>query len=164
MYRRNLNISSIKIKEQAYKAFVRPILGYASTVWDPHLKKDIAKLEQVQRRAARFVKQNYHNRSRVTKLLEELNWMPLVDRRKNARLVMFYKIKNQKVAINFDSNVKPATRSSRNADTNSTYQTEHCRTNTRKCSFFPRTVIGIDWNLLPPKKQRQLSSASSGPS
>ena len=113
MYRRNLNISSIKIKEQAYKAFVRPILGYASTVWDPHLKKDIAKLEQVQRRAARFVKQNYHNRSRVTKLLEELNWMPLVDRRKNARLVMFYKIKNQKVAINFDSNVKPSTRSTR---------------------------------------------------
>ncbi|KAI8492020.1 hypothetical protein Bbelb_303930 [Branchiostoma belcheri] len=33
--RRNLKICSKRIKEKAYKAFVRPILDYASTVWDP---------------------------------------------------------------------------------------------------------------------------------
>ena len=32
---RNLKISSIKTKELAYKALVRPQLEYASTVWSP---------------------------------------------------------------------------------------------------------------------------------
>ena len=34
--RRNLKISSISIKEQAYKTLVRPLVEYASPVWDPH--------------------------------------------------------------------------------------------------------------------------------
>ncbi|KAL8615930.1 hypothetical protein ACOMHN_034606 [Nucella lapillus] len=50
--RRNLKIPSRSVKEQAYKAFVRPILEYASSVWDPHTQKNIDKLEAVQRRAA----------------------------------------------------------------------------------------------------------------
>ena len=33
--RRNLKISSSAIKDRAYKAFVRSILEYASSVWDP---------------------------------------------------------------------------------------------------------------------------------
>ena len=32
-----------------YKAFIRPNLEYACQVWDPHLKKDIAALESVQK-------------------------------------------------------------------------------------------------------------------
>ena len=32
---RNLKISNSSIKERAYKAFVRPTLEYASSVWDP---------------------------------------------------------------------------------------------------------------------------------
>ena len=50
--RRNLKISSSAVKESAYKAFVRPMLEYASSVWDPYTKKSIDKLEAVQRRAA----------------------------------------------------------------------------------------------------------------
>ena len=34
--RRNLKIGNKKTKETAYKAFVRPILEYSTTVWDPH--------------------------------------------------------------------------------------------------------------------------------
>ena len=33
-----------------YKAFIRPKLEYACSVWSPFLKKDIDKLERVQRR------------------------------------------------------------------------------------------------------------------
>ena len=33
----------------AYKIDVRPILEYATTVWSPHLAKDIILLENVQR-------------------------------------------------------------------------------------------------------------------
>ena len=37
-----------------YKAIIRPILEYASVVWNPILKKDIYKLEKVQRRCLRL--------------------------------------------------------------------------------------------------------------
>ena len=33
---RNLSKCPRPVKEQAYKTYVRPILEYASTVWDPH--------------------------------------------------------------------------------------------------------------------------------
>ena len=33
--RRNLKIPSIRIKEQAYQTLVRPLVEYASSVWDP---------------------------------------------------------------------------------------------------------------------------------
>ena len=39
---------------ELYKSLVRPILEYSSPLWSPHLKKDIATLEKVQRRASRF--------------------------------------------------------------------------------------------------------------
>lgn len=67
--RRNLNIASTSTKETAYKALVRPTVEYASTVWDPHEKGDIHRLDMVQRRAAPYVKNKYHNRSSVTDML-----------------------------------------------------------------------------------------------
>jgi hypothetical protein len=60
---RYLKISSLSIKEQAYNTLVRPLVEYASPVWDPHHQTDIRKLESVQRRVARFVLSTQHNRS-----------------------------------------------------------------------------------------------------
>ena len=37
--KRNLKISSPKIKDKAYKALVRPVLENASPMWDPHSQK-----------------------------------------------------------------------------------------------------------------------------
>ena len=39
--RRNLKIPPIRIKEQAYITLARPLVEYASTVWDPYTQKDI---------------------------------------------------------------------------------------------------------------------------
>ena len=39
-----------------YGPMVRPILEYGSTVWDPHCKGLKDELENMQKRAARFVK------------------------------------------------------------------------------------------------------------
>ena len=52
---RNLRVQSKAVKEKAYKAFVRPVLEYAASVWDPYSQTHIDKLKAVQRRAARFV-------------------------------------------------------------------------------------------------------------
>jgi len=50
-----MNSCSIPVKEVCYKMMVRPILEYTSPVWSPSTELNILKLKMVQRRAARFV-------------------------------------------------------------------------------------------------------------
>ena len=60
--KRNIHQCPISIKANCYKSLVRPILeyrGYAAAVWSPHLQYHIHQLEKVQRRAARFVMNDY---------------------------------------------------------------------------------------------------------
>ena len=63
---RNLRSCPPYIKSSCYKSLVVPIIEYGSMVWDPHLHKDINKIENIQRRAARFVKNDYLWNSSVT--------------------------------------------------------------------------------------------------
>ena len=51
---------------------IRPILEYANTVWSPYTKKDIAKIERVQRQSARFIMADYSHHSSVTNMLTNL--------------------------------------------------------------------------------------------
>ena len=112
--RRNLKIPSIRIKEQAYQTLVRPLVEYASTVWNPYTKTEINKIEAVQRRAARYVVNNQRNRSSVSNMLQRLKWRPLANRRKDARLVMMYKIDRELVSITKENRLIPPCRRSRN--------------------------------------------------
>ena len=56
---RNLYNCPISIKINCYKSMIKPIVEYACTIWAPHTQKDIADIESVQRRATRFVCNNY---------------------------------------------------------------------------------------------------------
>ena len=47
------------LKKSAYTTLVRPLLEYSSSVWDPHTKTLVNKIEIVQRRAARFCHNDY---------------------------------------------------------------------------------------------------------
>ncbi|KAK7093701.1 uncharacterized protein [Littorina saxatilis] len=145
--RRNLKISSRSVKEQAYKAFVRPILEYASSVWDPHTQKNIDKLEAVQRRAARFVCNRYHNTSSVSRMLDSLGWQSLEERRKLARLSMLYKITNSIVHCpGIKSKLAPLPPRQRRGHCQQ-FGLITCRTQYRSAAFLPSTVK--DWNSLP---------------
>ena len=73
LLRRNLKPCSFHIKSKSYLCYVRPIVEYSSTVWDPHFKDDIHKIEMIQRRAARFVFNNYNLTDSVTIMLQSLN-------------------------------------------------------------------------------------------
>ena len=94
---RNINICPIKTL--CYQTFVRPIVEYASTVWDLSTEKNTNSGENVQRQAARFVKSDYRRRSSVTTMLESLNWVSLASRRAEAKLVMLYRITNNLVDV-----------------------------------------------------------------
>ena len=90
--KRNIRVHNKDLKSTAYKTLVRPQLEYASTVWSPHTDQDIKKLEDVQRRAARWVMRDYQLTSSVTAMLQDLNWRTLDQRRIDSRLVLLYKV------------------------------------------------------------------------
>ena len=92
--RSKLKISTSNIKEKAYKVFIRPLLEYAASVWDPYSQKNIAKIEAVQRRAARFIFNWFRNTSSVNNMLEAMGWPTLEQRRQTCRLLMLYKIQS----------------------------------------------------------------------
>jgi hypothetical protein len=64
--KRNLKTSSTNIKSQAYLSLVRPKLEYACSAWDPHTTEHCNETEMVQRQAARYACNRYHNTSSVT--------------------------------------------------------------------------------------------------
>jgi hypothetical protein len=67
--RRNLHHCTRSTKSQYYLTLVRPIAEYASTIWDPHTKENINKIEMIQRRAARMVNSDYQTTSSVTSMI-----------------------------------------------------------------------------------------------
>ena len=72
--KRNLKESSKHIKERAYMSVVRPKLEYSSCGLDPHNKNQNNQIEMVQRRAARYTCNRYHNTNSVSNILEHLQY------------------------------------------------------------------------------------------
>ena len=97
--KRNLQINDAKLKTTAYQTLVRPQLEYASSVWDPYTKKNIDRLEMVQRRSARYVLNRYNNTSSVSDMLNDLKWESLEHRRKAQRITTMFKIYNGDVVL-----------------------------------------------------------------
>ena len=55
-------------------------------------RKKMYKLDIIQRRAARYTCNRWHNISSATEMVGHLGWEPLAKRRRNMRLCMMYKI------------------------------------------------------------------------
>ena len=84
---RNLRSYSQSIKDSTYKTYIRPMVEYASTVWDPHTRRNINKLEQVQRHSARYVTGNHDYTSSISAMVHDLEWPTLEQRRHHCRFV-----------------------------------------------------------------------------
>ena len=145
--RRNLR-DCTRVKDLTYKTMVRPILEYSSTVWDPHQQANIKCLEQVQRRAARYVFNDFSSRTPgcVTKMLDDLNWEPLEVRRRHNRLSMLYRIEHGLVDIPGN---RYLSRSDCRTRGSGKFFQERITNSTYSISFFPRTAR--DWNRLPSR-------------
>ena len=140
LLRRNLSTCDRRVKEAAYLGLVRPLLEYASQAWDPYTDNLSNEIEKIQRRTARFVTSYYQNYElgSVTKLLEELGWKSLKNRRKVDRLCLLKKALDKNATLPLDDLSKPVKRTRHMH--NSYYITIYARTNIFKFSFVPRTV------------------------
>ena len=144
--RRNLSSCPQDVKKMAYKGLVRPVLEYASPVWDRHGKVGQEELEKVQNRAARFVTGNYNfETGSMTSILEQLGWESLHKRRKGSKLILLFRGLKGRASIPCDDLQSP-NRRSRNYHPMA-FQEPYARTDIYKYSFFPNTIR--DWNALP---------------
>ena len=164
---RNLKKCPQECKKVAYVALVRSTLEYGATVWDPYYEKDIYKLEKIQRKAARFIKNDYKSTTpgSVTNMLIDLDLQTLQDRRKDKRLCFLYSISKGKVPaipaseflIPVKNKRKIKAKTYDNCDTqnivkrhqnlhNNCFQLPESKTVPYKNSFFPRTIS--EWNEL----------------
>jgi hypothetical protein len=144
--RRNLRECTKPVRDASYKTMVRPILEYAATVWDPYTQSSIQTLENVQRRAARYVCNDYHSRTPgcVTNMLSDLGWESLESRRRQSRLTMMFRIEKNLVDIPLNKYLQ---RSDARTRGNHRFFQERISDNRYANSFFPRTAK--EWNNLP---------------
>ena len=144
--KRNVKTKSSKVREMAYQTLVRPQMEYASTIWDPHTKRNTYKVEMVQRRAARWTMNDYA-RTSVSSLLHELDSQTFEERRSVARLCLFYKVVNGLVAVPLPDYIQPRTHRISKYCHSMTFRQIHTGKDSYKYSFFPLTVV--KWNTLP---------------
>jgi hypothetical protein len=144
--RRNFRTCTRAVKAETYTTMVRSSLEYAAAVWDPVQTVLIKQIEQVQRRAARFVCSNYTDRTPgcVTKMLDDLKWETLETRRRHIRLNMLFKILHGQVDVHKDTYLQAGDRRTRGQTR--LYQ-ESITNATHFNSFFPKTIR--EWNGLP---------------
>ena len=152
------HITTTTTKANARLSFIKP---QAEPEGLPTEVKEIAyfsfslKLEMVQRRAARFVKSRYRRTDSVTAMLDELGWPILPKRRKDARLILFYKIINNLAQVPYEHiqymlirYLCQLTKDYEGTRKKNNHKFRHITVNTSQYrqSFFPKTVG--PWNQL----------------
>lgn len=144
--RRTLKTSTKEIKLLAYKTYVRPILEYASVVWDPHTQVNITKLENIQRKAIRFVHNSYSWRISPSVLLENAQLDTLQSRRYYDRQKLLYLIFHGKSGVNKNTYMEQVVARPTRSQHSKKFKDFSCRTDAFNNSFFPRTIR--EWNGL----------------
>ena len=129
--------------KRLFKAFVRPHLEYGHAVWNPYKLKHIDALENVQRRATRFIP-SLKGLSYVDRL-KRLNLPTLVYRRARGDMIETFKIFNK-----YDLSVAPAMHCNNTNTRGHAYKLFKLRANrnTRK-NFFTLRICNL-WNSLSP--------------
>ena len=152
-------MTDTRCRRLLYLSLVRSHLSYASEIWAPQASsRDLAILEGVQRRATKFILQNYElsylERLRKLNLLPISYWLEIKD------LIFFFKCKQGlydldiSSFVTFSSHRSSRTRSSKD----NLLQVNPCKTSLFRNSFFNRIVFL--WNNLSPII-RNFSSVSS---
>ena len=132
-----------------YKTFVRPKLEYCSPAWRPWMKKDINRLERVQKRAVKMI--NGLQGKTYEEKLKELNLLSLEERRERGDMITCFKIMRGLEDTDrdrfFDLVETEPSRVTRNTTNKLNMKHQPFQTEIRKYSFAVR--VPKKWNSLP---------------
>ena len=144
LIRRTITYKEKQLNVPLYKAIVRPHLEYCIQAWRPYRKKDIDKLERIQRRATKIIPElrdlSYESRllqcgltTLETRRLrgDQIEVFKIVKRYEDIDRNMFFKLKE----------------GNRTRGHKATLVEEQCRLYLRKFSFSQRLID--EWNKLP---------------
>ena len=90
------------VKRQLYLSHVRSVLQYCSPVWSPYLVTEIASLEKVQRRATKFIPNDFSDISYRDRCIK-LSLLPLSFRKEIHDLCFLFNCIHGKVNCNFSN-------------------------------------------------------------
>ena len=162
LLKRTCHFSNDKRQKRAfYLAMVRSIFEHCSQVWSPQYTTHILKCEIVQKRAIKWINgENFasYSNEKYYKELKNLNILPMKLKFIYNDLVLFYKVVNKLVPIEFPSYISVVlpetsryTRSSAAVHNKTDVSLYSCNilptSDTFKHSYFYRTVK--NWNKLP---------------
>ena len=139
IFRRLRTILSRASLEKMYFSFIRPLLEYGDIVWDNCSQQLKADIEHIQMEAARIVS-GATKLCNIERLLTDLNWETLAQRRRQHKLIQFYKMKNH-LTVSYLSNLIPPNRI-RTYHLRNTTEHPVIQTNTQcyALSFLPSTI------------------------
>ena len=144
MIKRSFSFIDVESFKILYNTYVRPHLEYCVQIWNPYLKKDIACLEKIQKRATRLVhgleKMSYEDR------LEALGLYSLQRRRLRGDLIETYKILTGKENIDSSHLFQKANTTDLRGHSLKLYK-KRSRLDVRKY-FFSQRIVNY-WNRLP---------------
>ena len=94
-------VKSTNMRKTLYCALVRPKLEYASSVWSPYTIKHHLLIENVQRRATKFIL-NYPENMPYTERLQKAKLLPLEFRREICDLILLFKSKHRLITMDIN--------------------------------------------------------------
>ncbi len=141
-------VKNVKTRRTLYCALVRPKLEYASNVWSPYTIKHKLLIENVQRRATRFIL-NYPKGMCYKERLQKTSLLPLEFRREISDLILLFKAKYDLIGMDLTKYIctfNPGYKS-RNYDENYFHLIiKHNQDYFRKSYFIRSAKL---WNSLP---------------
>lgn len=144
--KRSLRYASAKTKLLAYTSLVRSIIEYGVICWFPFTKCAIAKLEGVQRKAARFIYNKYSRHDSPTELLRLAGLPTISDRAKYLRVKFLFLL--QRDFLKIDKHRFLTSSDTRNSRTKHNKQLLEYRfhNDTFRYSYFPQAIR--EWTML----------------
>ena len=132
-----------RTKELSYRTLLRPLMQYATVIWDPFTEANTRKLETVQPRSAIMVCSDYRRTSSVSSMLQQLQWPTLQEHRAQAKFTMMYRIVYQLVDVPTTYLVPISSMRGHGLH----FLVAYARTQIYQRSFFPDTIRL--WHSLP---------------
>ena len=135
-------------KKNLYLSLVRSQLSYGSQIWRPHLIKDILELEHIQRRATKYILDDFHSSYKCR--LQSLKILPLMMQLELYDILFFIRCLKEPDEFNAFSIKSYINFSNSNTRSTTHLKLKHSLSKSFSAGHFYFNRLPRLWNSLPP--------------